>query len=131
MGTAVATTFPDDITAIGDKIANLTLKQAVELQAYLKDAHGIEPAAGEVIVTGEKKEEKIEEKTTFDVILTDVGDKKINVIKEVRGLTGLGLAESKTFVESVPKAIKENATKEEAEKIKQTIEAAGGKVELK
>jgi len=113
---------------LGDKIAQLTLKQAVELADYLKDAHGIEPAAGAAIVAaapgaGEGAAEA-EEKTSFDVVLKDIGDKKIQVIKAVRAMTSLGLKEAKELVESAPKAVKEGVPKEEAEEaVKQLTEA--------
>ena len=130
-----ATGFSDDIQSIGDQIANLTLKQAVELGGYLKDKYGIEAAAGGVIMDngpgGPVAVEPEPEKTTFDIMLVAAGDKKINVIKEVRAITGLGLKEAKDLVDGAPKTIKENVPKDEAEKIKATIEAAGGKVELR
>jgi large subunit ribosomal protein L7/L12 len=123
-----------DIKKLGDKIVGLTLMQAKELGDYLKEEYGIEPAAGgAVMVAGpaaqEKAEEK-EEKTTFDVILKEFGDKKIQVIKEVRALTGLGLKEAKDLVEGVPKPVKQGVSKEDAETAKKQLEAAGGVVEL-
>ena len=111
---------------LGDKIAQLTLKQAVELGDYLKDAHGIEPAAGAAIVAAAPGAavEEAEEKTAFDVMLKDIGDKKIQVIKAVRAMTSLGLKEAKELVESAPKAVKEGVPKEEAEEaVKQLTEA--------
>ncbi len=111
---------------LGDKIAQLTLKQAVELADYLKDAHGIEPAAGAAIVAAAPAEAaaEAEEKTAFDVMLKDIGDKKIQVIKAVRAMTSLGLKEAKELVESAPKAVKEGGPKEEAEEaVKQLTEA--------
>ncbi len=111
---------------LGDKIAQLTLKQAVELADYLKDAHGIEPAAGATIMAAGPGAavEEVEEKTSFNVVLKEVGDKKIQVIKAVRAMTSLGLKEAKDLVESAPKTVKEGVAKEEAEEaVKQLTEA--------
>ena len=121
---------------MGDKIAELTLKQAKELSDYLKEAHGIEPAAGGGVVMaagggGGGGEEAAAEKTEFDVVLTGFGDKKLNVVKVVKNLTGASLMEAKKMVEGVPATLKEAASKEDAEKIKGEIEEAGGTVELK
>lgn len=122
------------IKDLGDSIVKLTLMQAKELGDYLKEEHGIEPAAGGAVMVagpaagGEAEAE--EEKTTFDVILKEIGDKKIQVIKEVRALTGLGLKEAKGVVDSAPKAVKEGLSKEDAEAAKQQLEAAGAVVEL-
>ncbi|MHC4476052.1 MAG: 50S ribosomal protein L7/L12 [Planctomycetota bacterium] len=126
--------WSSEIKKLGDKIVGLTLMQAKELGDYLKDEYGIEPAAGgAVMVAGpaaaEQAEEK-EEKTSFDVILKEFGDKKIQVIKEVRALTSLGLKEAKELVDNVPKPVKEGLSKEEAETAKQQLEAAGAVVEL-
>jgi len=125
-----------DINGLGDQIATLTLKQAVDLANYLKEKHGIEPAAvavaaGGPSATGPAKAEEAEVKTTFDVVLKAAGDKKIQVIKEVRAATGLGLKEAKDLVEGAPKTVKENLTKDEAEKLKKTLEEQGATVELK
>ena len=125
-----------DIKELGDKIVGLTLKQAVELAAYLKDTHGIEPAAGGAVMMaggggGAAVAEKAEEKTTFDVVLKSAGEKKIQVIKVVRTATGLGLKEAKDLVEGAPKTVKENLPKDEAEKIKKELEEQGAQVELK
>jgi large subunit ribosomal protein L7/L12 len=123
-----------ELTELGDKLAGLTLKQAVDLAAYLKEKHGIEAAAGGMMMAAgaaAAPAEKAEEKTTFDVILKAHGDKKIQVIKEVRTATGLGLKEAKDLVEGAPKTIKESLTKEEAEKLKKTLEDQGATVELK
>src|SRR5438309_1843084 len=127
-----------EITELGDKIAGLTLKQAVDLAAYIKEKHGIEPAAGGAVMMagpggpgGAAPAEKPEEKTTFDVVLKTVGDKKIQVIKEVRSATGLGLKEAKDLVEGAPKTVKEALSKEDAEKLKKTLEDQGATVELK
>ncbi|OYP37040.1 50S ribosomal protein L7/L12 [Rhodopirellula sp. MGV] len=133
-GAAVAE-YSDDTKSMGDKIAELTLKQAKELSDYLKDVHGIEPAAGGAVVMqggggGEAAAAEVE-KTDFDVVLTGFGDKKLNVVKVVKNLTGASLMEAKKMVEGVPATLKEGAPKEEAEKIKAEIEEAGGSVELK
>jgi large subunit ribosomal protein L7/L12 len=125
----------EKIKKIGDEIVGLTLKEAVELGEYLKETHGIEPAAGGAIVMaaggGAAAAAPAEEKTTFDVVLKAAGEKKIQVIKEVRAATGLGLKEAKDLVEGAPKTVKENLTKEEAEKLKKTLEEQGATVELK
>ena len=125
-----------DVKQLGDQIAGLTLKQAVELANHLKEAHGIEPAAGGVMMAaggggGAAAAPAEEAKSTFDVILKSAGDKKIQVIKVVRQYTGLGLKEAKDLVEAAPKAIKEGLTKEEAEKAKKELEEQGATVELK
>jgi large subunit ribosomal protein L7/L12 len=126
--------WASEIKELGDKIVALTLLQAKELGDYLKEEYGIEPAAGgAVMVAGPAAgggAEEVEEKSTFDLILKGFGDKKIQVIKEVRALTGLGLKEAKDLVDSVPKPVKEGMTKEEAETAKQQLEAAGATVEL-
>ncbi|MHC4627299.1 MAG: 50S ribosomal protein L7/L12, partial [Planctomycetota bacterium] len=109
---------------------------AKELGDYLKDEYGIEPAAGGVVMAGPATAaggapaEEAEEKTSFNVILKEFGDKKIQVIKEVRALTALGLKEAKDLVDNVPKPVKEGLSKEEAEAAKQQLEAAGAVVEL-
>ena len=127
----------EDIKQLGDKIVGLTLKQAVDLAAYLKDEHGIEPAAGGAVMMagpgggGAAAAPAEEAKTTFDVVLKGAGDKKIQVIKVVRAATQLGLKEAKDLVEGAPKVVKENLPKEEAEKLKKEIEEQGGVVELK
>ncbi len=126
-----------EIKELGDKIVGLTLKQAVDLAAYLKETHGIEPAAGGVVMQGgggggaAPAAEKEEAKTNFDVVLKAAGDKKIQVIKEVRTATGLGLKEAKDLVEGAPKTVKEGLPKEEAEKLKKALEDQGATVELK
>jgi large subunit ribosomal protein L7/L12 len=124
-----------DIKTIGDKIVSLTLMQAKELADYLKEVHGIEPAAGGAVVMagpagGAGEGAEAEEKSTFDVILKEFGDKKIQVIKEVRAITGLGLKEAKELVDNVPKPVKEGLSKEEAETTQKQLEAAGAVVEL-
>lgn len=121
--------FTAEIKKLGDKIAELTLKEAVDLKDYLKDAHGIEPAAsGAVMVAGPAvggEVEEAEEQTSFNVVLKDIGDKKIQVIKAVRALTNLGLKEAKDLVESAPKPVKEGVPKDEAEEAKKQLEEAG------
>jgi len=124
-----------DLKALAEQIVNLTLLQAQELKQILKDEYGIEPAAGGAVMmagpaAGGAAAEAAEEKTEFDVVLTDAGANKINVIKEVRAITGLGLKEAKDLVEAGGK-VKEGAAKAEAEDIKKKLEAAGAKVELK
>lgn len=121
-----------DLKKLAEEIVNLTLLQAQELKTILKDEYGIEPAAGgAVMVAGPAAAaEAVEEKTEFDVVLTDAGPNKINVIKEVRAITGLGLKEAKDLVEAGGK-VKEAAGKGEAEELKKKLEAAGAKVELK
>ena len=122
-----------EIKDLGDKIVGLTLMQAKELGDYLKEEHGIEPAGGGAVMMAGPAgggEAAVEEKTSFDVILKEIGDKKIQVIKEVRALTGLGLKEAKGLVDACPKAIKEGASKEEAEEARSQLEAAGATVEI-
>ena len=127
----------EDIKTLGDKIVGLTLKQAVDLAGYLKDTYQIEPAAGGAVMVqgggggGAAPAEKEAEQTNFDVILKSAGDKKIQVIKVVREVTGLGLKEAKDLVEGAPKTVKENLPKEEAEKLKKELEEQGATVELK
>ncbi|TWT92827.1 50S ribosomal protein L7/L12 [Stieleria varia] len=131
--TAVAE-FSAEAKEMGDKIAELTLKQAKELSDYLKDVHGIEPAAGggAIMMAGPAAtEEAAAEQTEFDVILTGFGDKKLNVVKVVKNLTGASLMEAKKMVEGVPATLKEGVSKEDADKIKAEIEEAGGSIELK
>ncbi len=123
-----------EIKEIGDKIVSLTLMKAKELADYLKDEHGIEPASGGTVMmagpaAGAEGEAEVE-KSSFNVILKEFGDRKIQVIKEVRALTGLGLKEAKGLVDAVPKPVKEGLSKEEAESVKQQLEAAGAVVEL-
>ena len=121
-----------DLKKLAEEIVGLTLLEAQELKTILKDEYGIEPAAGgAVMVAGPAAAaEAVEEKTEFDVVLTDAGANKINVIKEVRGITGLGLKEAKDLVEAGGK-VKEGASKADAEDMKKKLEAAGAKVELK
>jgi large subunit ribosomal protein L7/L12 len=124
----------EDIKTLGDQLSGLTLKQAVELKNYLKDAYGIEPAAGGVMAgpsAAAAPAEKAEEKTTFDVVLKAAGEKKIQVIKVVREATGLGLKEAKDLVEGAPKTVKEALTKPDAEKLQKSLTEQGATVELK
>ncbi len=124
-----------DINQIAESLVNLTIKEANDLLTVLKDEYGIEPAAAAAVMAGPGAggdgAAAAEEQTEFDVILTAVGDKKINVIKEVRTITGLGLKEAKELVDGAPSPIKEGATKEEADEIKGKLEGAGATVELK
>ena len=125
-----------EIRALGDQIAGLTLKQAKELSDYLEEEHGIKAAAGGAVMAmpmggGGDAGGAEAEKTEFDVVLTGFGDKKIGVIKEVRGITGLGLKEAKELVEGVPSKVKEGVSKEEAEQAKKKLEEAGASVEIK
>jgi large subunit ribosomal protein L7/L12 len=128
-----------DLKEIGDRLAGLTLKQAVDLAEYLKETYKIEAAAGGVVMAGGgggggggggAKEEDAP-KTTFDVVLKASGDKKIQVIKVVRAATGLGLKEAKDLVEAAPKVVKEALQKDDAEKLKKELEEQGATVELK
>ena len=126
-----------EVQALGDQLADLSLKQAKELSDYLKDSYGIEPAAGGGVVVaaagggGAGDDGGAAEQTEFDVVLTGFGDKKLNVVKEVKNLTGLSLMEAKQLVESAPATIKEGVSKEDAEDLKTKIEEAGGAVEIK
>ena len=120
--------FDAAIKKLGDKISALSLKEAVDLKDYLKEAYGIEPAAGgAVMMAGPAggEAEEAEEKTTFNVVLKEIGDKKIQVIKAVRALTSLGLKEAKDLVDSAPKNVKEDVPKEEAEEALKALEEAG------
>jgi large subunit ribosomal protein L7/L12 len=132
-------TYAADVMEIGDKIAALTVTKAVQLRDYLKDKYKIEPAAGGAVVMapggagGPAPVEKPPEKTEFTVQLDGLADptKKINVIKVVREITGLGLKEAKDLVEGAPKAVKENVSKEESEAIRKKLEDGGAKVSIK
>lgn len=125
-----------DLKKLAEEIVNLTLLEAQELKTILKDEYGIEPAAGGAVMMagpagGDAGASAAEEQTEFDVILKSAGASKINVIKEVRAITGLGLKEAKDLVEAGGKAVKEQVSKAEAEEIKSKLEAAGAEVELK
>jgi len=123
-----------DLKEIGDKIAGLTLKQAKELSDYIKDAYGIEPVSGggAIMMAAPSDGPAVAaEPTEFDVVMTGFGDKKLDVVKVVKNLTGSTLMEAKKLVESAPATIKEKASKEDAQKIKEELEKAGASVELK
>jgi len=125
-----------DLKKLAEEIVGLTLLEAQELKNILKDEYGIEPAAGGAVMmagpaAGGAAAAAEEEKTEFDVVLKDAGAQKINVIKEVRAITGLGLKEAKDLVEGAPKAVKEGVSKDEAEQIKAKLEEAGATVEVK
>ena len=124
-----------DLKKLAEEIVGLTLLEAQELKTILKDEYGIEPAAGGAVMmagpAGADAGAAAEEKTEFDVILKAAGDKKINVIKEVRAITGLGLKEAKDLVEAGGKAVKEGVSKAEAEEIKAKLVEAGADVEIK
>ena len=122
-----------DIKAIAEELVNLTVKEVNELAAVLKDEHGIEPAAAAAAAapTGGGDAGAVEEKSEFDVILTAAGGSKLQVVKAVKELTGLGLKEAKELVDGAPKAIKEGVGKDEADGIKKALEEAGAEVELK
>ena len=126
-----------EIKTLGDQIADLTLKQAKELSDYLDNEYDIKAAAGGAVVMAAGAGGAggdggaAEEQTEFDVVLTSFGEKKIGVIKEVRGITGLGLKEAKEVVEGVPSKVKEGVSKEDAEEAKKKLEEAGASVEIK
>ena len=122
-----------DVKKLAEELVKLTILEAKELNDILKDEYGIEPAAAAVVAgpAGGGGGEAAAAKTDFDVIMTSFGGNKIAVIKEVRGITGLGLKEAKELVESAPKAVKEGVPEAEANEIKEKLEAAGATVELK
>ena len=122
-----------NIEQIADDLSKLTVIEAAELSKLLEEKWGVSAAAPVAVAAaaGAPAEAAAEEKDTFNVILASFGDKKINVIKEVRGITGLGLKEAKDLVEAAPSAVKEDATKDEAEEIKAKLEEAGATIELK
>ena len=121
-----------DLQKIVDDLSKLTVLEAADLAKLLEEKWGVSAAAAVAVAAGPAAgAAAAEEKTEFTVVLTAVGDKKIEVIKEVRALTGLGLKEAKDLVEGAPKPVKEGVNKEEADKIKATLEKAGAKVELK
>ena len=122
-----------DLNSIVDQLSALTVLEAADLAKMLEEKWGVSAAAAVAVAAGPAAAAApaAEEKTEFDVILTGDGGKKINVIKEVRAITGLGLTEAKTLVESAPKAVKEGISKADAEKIKKQLEEAGATVELK
>ncbi|WP_018109867.1 50S ribosomal protein L7/L12 [Bacteroides propionicifaciens] len=121
-----------DLKAIAEQLVNLTVKEVNELATILKDEYGIEPAAAAVAVAGPAAAgEAAEEKTSFDVVLADAGAAKLKVVKAVKELCGLGLKEAKDLVDGAPSTVKEGLAKDEAESLKQALEEAGAKVELK
>jgi large subunit ribosomal protein L7/L12 len=120
-----------DLNKIVDELSTLTVMEAAELSKLLEDKWGVTAAAPVAAAAAAPAAEAAEEKDSFDVVLTAAGDQKINVIKEVRGITGLGLKEAKDMVDGAPKTLKEGVKKDEAEAMKTKLEAAGAKVELK
>ncbi len=126
-----------DVKAIGDQLVELTVKEVNELAEYLKTTHGIEPAAAAapvMVASGAgagADDSAVEEKTEFDVILKSAGGAKLQIVKLVKEITGLGLKEAKDIVDGAPKAVKEGAPKDEAEALKAKLEEAGAEVELK
>ena len=124
-----------DIKAIAEELVNLTVKEVNELATVLKDEYGIDPAAAAVAVAAGPAAggaaEAAEEKSSFDVVLTEVGATKLQVVKAVKEACGLGLKEAKDLVDAIPATVKEGLSKEEAENLKKAIEEAGAKVELK
>jgi len=137
MSAEAATEFDEATKELGDKIVGLTLLEAKRVVDYLKEVHNIEPAGGGAVMMaaggagGGEAAAAAEEQTEFDVVLTGFGEAKIAVIKVVRAVTGLGLKEAKELVEGVPKPLKEGLPKEDAEKLKEEVEGAGGTCEIK
>ena len=128
------TAFAEDIKTLGEKIVGLTLKQAKELSDYLKEVHGIGAAAGGAVMMAAPTDggaAAAPEQTEFKVVLTSFGEKKLDVVKVVKNITGASLMDAKKLVEGVPATIKEGVSKEDAEKLKKEITEAGGTVELK
>ncbi|MDA3883477.1 MAG: 50S ribosomal protein L7/L12 [Bacteroidales bacterium] len=125
-----------DLKKLAEELVNLSVKDVKELADILKDEYGIEPAAAAAVAVagpaaGDGDDGAAEEKTSFDVVLVSPGGAKLQIVKIVKDLTGLGLKEAKDIVDNVPKALKEGVTKDEAEKIKSQLEEAGAEVELK
>lgn len=134
MSEAATATFDAKISKLGDDLAGLSLKEAVDLGEYMKETYGIEAAAGGAVMMagpGGDAAGAAEEKDSFDVILAAPGGNKIQVIKVVREITGLGLKEAKELVDGAPKPVKEGLSKDEAEALKAKIEESGATVELK
>jgi len=136
MSEAATIEFSAEAKTLGDQIAGMTLKQAKELSDYLKETYGIEPAAGGAVMVaagggGDAGAPAAVEQTEFDVVLTGFGEKKLDVVKVVKNITGASLMDAKKMVESCPAKLKEGVSKEDAEKVKSEVEAAGGTVELK
>lgn len=126
--------FSSKAKKLGDEIAELNLKEAKEVSDYLKHVYGIEPAAGGAVMMaagGSSAPAAAAEKTDFDVVLTGFGEKKLDVVKVVKNITGASLMDAKKMVEGVPATLKQGVSKDEAQKIKTDVEAAGGTVELK
>ena len=121
-----------DLNTIADSLSSLTVMEAAELASMLEEKWGVSAAAPVAVAAGGGPAAEVaEEKTEFDVILVAIGDKKIQVIKEVRSITSLGLKEAKELVEGAPRAVREGVTREDADKIKAQIEAVGGQVDVK
>ena len=125
-----------DLKKLAEEIVGLTLLEAQELKGILKDEYGIEPAAGAMMMAagpadGAGAAEEVEEQTEFDVIMQETGGQKVQVIREIRAMTGLGLKEAKAAAEGIGKPIKEGVSREEAEEMKTKLEAVGAKVEIK
>ena len=123
-----------DLNKMVDELSKLSVMEAAELSKLLQEKWGVSaaaPVAAAAVAGGGAEEQKSAEKDTFDIVLTEVGDKKINIIKEVRAATGLGLKEAKDLVEGAPKEVKKGVPKKDAEEAKKKLEAAGAKVELK
>jgi large subunit ribosomal protein L7/L12 len=136
MSEAATIEFSAEAKTLGDQIAGMTLKQAKELSDYLKETYGIEPAAGGAVMVaagggGDAGAPAAVEQTEFDVVLTGFGEKKLDVVKVVKNITGASLMDAKKMVESCPAKLKEGVSKEDADKVKAEVEAAGGTVELK
>lgn len=135
MSDAAVAEVPAELKSLGDQIAGLTLKQAKQLSDYIEDAYGIKPASGGGMIVGPmpgpEAPTTATEPTEFDVVLTSFGDKKLDVVKVVKNITGASLMDAKKLVEAAPSTIKERVGKDDANKVKSEIEAVGGKVELK
>jgi len=132
--TESATAFAEEIKTLGEKIVGLTLKQAKELSDYLKEVHGIEAASGGAMMMAAPTDAAPAApvvQTEFDVIMSSFGEKKLDVVKVVKNLTGLSLMDAKKLVEAVPAKIKEGVSKEDADKVKKELTEAGATVELK
>lgn len=128
-------TVAPELKSLGDSIANLTLKQAKELSDYLEGQYGIKPAAGGAVMmaapSGDAAAAAAPVKTEFDVVMTSFGDKKLDVVKVVKNLTGATLMDAKKLVEAIPATIKQGVSEDDAKKVKAELEAAGAAVELK
>ena len=133
MSAEATTEFDDKTKELGDKIVGLTLLEAKRVVDYLKEVHNIEPAGGGAVMMAAAPAAAVAkvEQTEFNVVLTGFGENKISVIKVVRAVTGLGLKEAKDLVEGVPKSLKEGVSKEDAEKLKAEVVAAGGTCDIK